>query len=77
MSNPNHPENIFPQGPSSLDPEAISNEITNARYAIGISAGGLALGSALIVTEIVPTFAEAASNSDFSTMFEYGTDGAF
>jgi hypothetical protein len=77
MSDTNHPDNIFPQGPSNLDPQAISNEIANARYAIGLSAGGLALGSTLMVTEVVPTFVEAASNSDISSMLEYGTVGAF
>ena len=70
MNNPNQSENIFPNKPSDFDPNTNTAELANARYAVGLSAGVLALASSLSVFSLAPTALDAHRAGEISLVVE-------
>lgn len=71
-----NPDNVLPCGPLDLSPEAINNEISGDRYAIGVSAVGLAVSVTLGVTEVIPNIVHAIETNDLGELVNYSTLGA-
>jgi len=74
MTSSEYPENILPQGPTSLNPETVSNEISSSRYAIALSSGYAAICSALAGSIPLPETFQAVEASNWH---DVASNGAF
>lgn len=77
MSADYHPENVFKDRSSALDPKAIHEELISDGYAVALNAGALALTGSLDIFDAIPNLIGAIGQSDAGNIAQYSFGTAF